>query len=192
MTERISIDPDDRMWAYYRGIAAGARASDELAAVAPEPPFTQRSSYFWLKVGIELAQKIPEATEDQMILFVQGAGLHQPETDAGSPTPESIHTKELHDRNDAALMEDLPSPFDPISATLTSTPFAARNHGPNAELAAFTYFTYFTYFTSLSEASTYTNGGELFTLDRDTGTWSSSNPPPDQALPGAPGTTPNV
>jgi hypothetical protein len=76
----IKIELDGTQQAYFRGVAAGRTASDQLADVPKETLFEARLQYFWLKVGTELAAAVPDGDPERVAAFIQGAGLRKPET----------------------------------------------------------------------------------------------------------------
>lgn len=63
---------------FYGGVSAGSHASEQLEQIA-DATFTEKVSYFWLKVGTELGAKFPGASQEQADLFIRGAGLRKPE-----------------------------------------------------------------------------------------------------------------
>lgn len=79
MTETITIEFDPTSKAFYAGVAAGTQAADQLAALDPSTLFAAKLQYFWLKVGTVLAQEVPDATDELVAAFVQGASLRVPE-----------------------------------------------------------------------------------------------------------------
>lgn len=77
--DSITIEFDPASKAFYAGVAAGAEAGDQVAGLDPGTLFTAKLQYFWLKVGTVLAQAVPEASDELVARFVQGAALRVPE-----------------------------------------------------------------------------------------------------------------
>lgn len=78
--DTLTIQLDEGSKIYYAGVAAGVKAGDELEAATAggDLTFAQRLSFFWLSVGTQLAQRVPNGQDDLVSKFVLGAKLREP------------------------------------------------------------------------------------------------------------------
>ncbi len=70
-----TITLDDRTKAWFKGVAAGAKAQEQIAKTMPAESWKVQHAWFWLVVG-----RLSAGIEDQQEfdLFVQGASVRQP------------------------------------------------------------------------------------------------------------------
>ena len=75
----ISIEMDPKSKIFYTGVAAGARIQDLVDTMDPAEPFETKSRYYWLNIGIKLAEAVPDGDDEMVATFLQGAKLRAPE-----------------------------------------------------------------------------------------------------------------
>ena len=74
----LSVHPDQRVRAHFAGLRAGATAAEQLQAIPEQTPHIAKLEYFWLKVGSDLPEAVPNADPELAATFVQSAGLYAP------------------------------------------------------------------------------------------------------------------
>jgi hypothetical protein len=75
----ISIEMDPKSKVFYAGVAAGMRTQDLVETMDPAESFETKSRYYWLNVGVKLAETVTDGDDEMVELFLQGAKLRAPE-----------------------------------------------------------------------------------------------------------------
>lgn len=81
----MKIQLDQSTIAYVKGSNAGSEARERMAAMPGERTHEARVAFFWLSVGMAMAQDddLDFSDENLQALFVDGAKVHEPQRPKG-------------------------------------------------------------------------------------------------------------